>query len=65
MKGPAPARRANANPSNAQNILTAVRTKANQQTSLYDSQSQHGCNAGSQATWDAAVAAGLPAVTIP
>lgn len=48
-------------------ILTAVRTKANQQTLSYDAvgQTNHGCNAGPQATWEAEIAAGLPTVTIP
>jgi hypothetical protein len=52
---------------NSQQILAAVRRKANQQTTQYDSPSQsfHGCNAAGQASWDADVAAGLPRVTIP
>jgi len=53
--------------SQEQTILTAVRTKANQQKLSYDAvgQTNHGCNAGPQATWEADIAAGLPAVTIP
>lgn len=50
---------------NTQTILTAVRTKANSQTTSYDTQSQHGCIASRQSTWDSAVAQGLPSVTIP
>lgn len=46
-------------------ILSAVRTKANSQTSAYDTQTQHGCDASAQSTWDTAVGQGLPAVTIP
>jgi hypothetical protein len=49
----------------AQTILTAVRTKANAQTVLYDNQTNHGCNAGPQATWETNVRNQLPAVTIP
>jgi hypothetical protein len=45
--------------------LRAVITKSAQQTSLYDTRSAHGCNPGSQAAWEAAFAADLPALTIP
>jgi len=50
---------------NTQTILTAVRTKSGTQTTAYDNQSNHGCNAASQAAWDTRVAQGLPAVTVP
>jgi hypothetical protein len=50
---------------NTQTILTAVRTKTGTQTTSYDSQSTHGCNATGQTTWDTAVGLGLPLVTIP
>lgn len=50
---------------NAQTILRAVRTKANSQTKSYDDQSEHGCKPSEQATWEAAVRQGLPAVTVP
>lgn len=51
--------------SQAQTILTAVRTKANTQTVLYDNQTSHGCNPTAQATWTTNVGNRLPAVTIP
>lgn len=44
-------------------LRAAQRTLARQQR-LYDRQTRHGCNAGSQATWETAIAAGLPAVNI-
>jgi hypothetical protein len=50
---------------NTQTILTAVRTKTNTQTSAFDTASNPGCNSSGQATWDTAVAQGLPLVTIP
>ncbi|AFY34119.1 DUF4157 domain-containing protein [Calothrix sp. PCC 7507] len=49
----------------AQTILTAVRTKSAQQTTQYDHQTNHGCNAAAQARWETAVQNELPAVTIP
>jgi hypothetical protein len=51
--------------SQAPRILTAVRTKSNQQTIQYDNQSNHGCIAAQQANWETQVQNGLPTVTIP
>lgn len=48
-----------------QTILSAVRTRANTQTTSYDTASSHGCTASGQSTWDTAMAQGLPAVTVP
>ncbi|WP_416138191.1 DUF4157 domain-containing protein [Halomonas sp. HK25] len=45
-------------------LLRAARTTLARQQSLYDGQTNHGCNASRQAAWEAAIAAGLPAVTI-
>ncbi len=45
-------------------LLGAARSTLRTQQSLYDTQSGHGCNASSQASWETAIAAGLPAVTI-
>jgi hypothetical protein len=50
---------------NPTTILNTVKTKTNAQTALYDTQTNHGCNAGPQATWVRNVAAGLTSVTIP
>lgn len=45
-------------------LLAAARTTLARQQRLYDGQTNHGCNASSQAAWNADIAAGLPAVTI-
>lgn len=48
-------------------VATALRLRNNALTSLYDStaQTNHGCNAAQQAAWEAQIAAGLPAYTVP
>jgi hypothetical protein len=43
----------------------AMMTKVPQQQSLYDGQTNHGCNPGPQATWTSNIASNLPQVTIP
>jgi hypothetical protein len=55
---------------NAQTVLNAVIQKSNQlsiggSTNLYDTQTNHGCNAAAQATWEQKVSKGLPTVKIP
>ncbi|WP_323001818.1 eCIS core domain-containing protein [Denitromonas sp.] len=45
-------------------LLRAARTTLSRQQRLYDRQTNHGCNAGQQSTWETAIAGGLPAVTI-
>lgn len=50
---------------NASSILSAVISKSSAQTTLYDSETQHGCNATKQAAWATEVGNGLPKVTIP
>jgi hypothetical protein len=45
-------------------MLTAVRGNSPTQTSLYDAQSAHGCNADKQADWERDIRAGLPAVDL-
>lgn len=45
-------------------LLRAARTTLARQQRLYDRQTNHGCNAGPQSTWETAIAGGLPAVTI-
>ena len=45
--------------------LGTVRARANTLTSRYDNQTDHGCSAGTQAQWEADIAAGLPAQTFP
>jgi hypothetical protein len=44
-------------------LSAAQRTLATQQN-RYDTQTNHGCNASQQSTWESDIAAGLPAVTI-
>jgi hypothetical protein len=46
-------------------ITPALNSKMRAQQAAYDNQTNHGCNAGPQAAWVAAIAGGLPAVTIP
>jgi hypothetical protein len=46
-------------------VRRRLNAKVTQQNAAYDTQTNHGCNAGPQATWTANLAAGLPAVTIP
>lgn len=46
------------------NLLRGAKTALNKAQKLYDTQSNHGCIASSQATWEADIAAGLPAITI-
>jgi hypothetical protein len=61
------ARKANGMLSTAPNfdaLLRAARTTLSRQQRLYDRQTNHGCNAGQQSTWETAIAGGLPAVTI-
>ena len=45
-------------------LLRAARTTLSRQQRLYDRQTNHGCNASDQASWEAEILAGLPAVTI-
>ena len=45
-------------------LLRAAQTTLARQQRLYDRQTDHGCNAGPQSTWETAIAGGLPAVTI-
>jgi len=45
-------------------LLSAARTTLARQQVLYDNQSSHGCVAAQQASWETAIAAGLPDVTI-
>jgi hypothetical protein len=48
--------------------LAAVQTRANSVTAQYDApapQSDHGCHAAGQATWDSDVALGMPRQTFP
>ncbi len=51
--------------SQAQVILASVRAKANQQTALYDRQTQKGCIAAAQSQWDTDVNNDLPGVSVP
>ena len=46
-------------------VRRAVTTKHAQAQRQYDAQTNHGCIAAQQASWDAAIAAGLPRITIP
>jgi hypothetical protein len=46
-------------------VTTALNREVPAQTTDYDTQTSHGCLAGAQAAWEAAIAAGLPAVSIP
>ena len=45
-------------------LLTAARRTLARQQRLYDNQTNHGCIAAQQSSWETAIAAGLPAVTI-
>lgn len=45
-------------------LLRAARTTLSRQQGLYDRQTNHGCNAARQGSWEADIAAGLPAVNI-
>jgi len=46
-------------------ILRTVRTRSGTQTRSFDNDTQHGCDAAQQDTWEKAIRDGLPAVTIP
>jgi hypothetical protein len=46
-------------------VRAAVNTRSNQLTNQYDNNTNHGCNAANQATWETNVGNSLPAVTIP
>jgi hypothetical protein len=52
-------------PGTHQQILNAVKKASNEQNKKYDNATNHGCNASSQASWEADVKAGLPSVKIP
>jgi hypothetical protein len=59
---------AKANAARARGTALSVATvagRANTLTSQYDNQTNHGCNAGQQAQWEADIAAGLPAQNFP
>jgi hypothetical protein len=61
------ARKANAMLGTGQNfpaLLSAAQSTLSRQQTLYDNQTRHGCVAGSQAQWEADIAAGLPNVNI-
>lgn len=45
-------------------LLTAARRTLARQQRLYDNQTNHGCIAAQQSSWETAIGAGLPAVTI-
>ncbi len=45
-------------------LLRAARTTLSRQQRLYDSQTNHGCIAAQQTSWETAIAAGLPGVVI-
>lgn len=45
-------------------LLAAAQRVANTQTTAYDNETDHGCNAGPQSNWETAIDADLPAVTI-
>jgi len=45
-------------------IDAVIHTKLSTAQSQYDTQSQHGCVAAQQATWESAIAAGLPAINL-
>jgi len=49
--------------STAQAALTRVNTLVNEQTTLYDTETNHGCNAAQQTTWETSIDTGLPNVT--
>ncbi len=61
------ANRALASGSALADVRTAVARERTAVTRRYDSaaETDHGCDAGKQATWDADIDAGLPGVTIP
>jgi hypothetical protein len=46
-------------------VRRGVNREQTAQTRQYDADTNHGCDAGQQATWDADIDAGLPSVTIP
>ena len=46
-------------------VRRGVNREQGAQTTQYDADTNHGCDAGQQATWDADIDAGLPSVTIP
>ncbi|NET35860.1 MAG: hypothetical protein F6K19_28175 [Cyanothece sp. SIO1E1] len=50
---------------NPQRTLRTVRRLAARQTTVYDNQTRHGCNATAQATWEADIQAWLPGISIP
>ena len=54
-----------ANGSALADVRSAVHREQGAQTTAYDRDTNHGCDAGQQATWDADIDAGLPSVTIP
>ena len=61
------ARKANAMINSTTNfpaLLRAARTNLSRQQRLYDRQTNHGCIAAQQTSWETAIAAGLPDVTI-
>lgn len=45
-------------------VLAKVRRAANRQTALYDRQTNHGCRAAQQASWETQIDGGLPNVRI-
>jgi hypothetical protein len=45
-------------------LLRAAQRALSTAQSRYDRQTNHGCNASSQSTWESDIAAGLPAITI-
>jgi hypothetical protein len=52
-------------PGTHQQILNAVKKVSREQNQKYDNATSHGCNASSQASWEADVKVGLPSVKIP
>ena len=52
-------------PGTHQQILNAVKKASTEQNKKYDNATNHGCNASSQASWEADVKAGLQSVKIP
>lgn len=54
-----------ANGSALADVRRGVNREQGAQTTQYDTDTDHGCDAGQQATWDADIDAGLPSVTIP
>jgi len=53
------------NGSKPADVLKAVKAIGDTQTTRYDKDTHHGCNAGPQATWEKTVRDGLPAVSVP